>query len=423
MEQDNMARNVFAEIMATNPDCEVWWDSSPLVYNNWVKKMLASAPGDKKETWTTQLAKLFDPENPEATMVRGVTTNPPLSFNAIKDNPAYWAKFIKELINANPDKNVEEIFWLTYKEIVKRGAELLRPLWEASEHKYGYISGQIDPRFAFDYETMAKQAREIAQLGPNVMVKCPGTKEGYQILEDLTALGIATNNTSSFCVPQYMTCMRAVSNGLQRAKDNGVDLFRWRSVITHMSDRFSGLGDLKNQAESRGIELSEEDIRWGELAIFKRAYHFLAEQKHPSKMLMCSMRLSPKPDDGTTASWHIEKVAGGDLVYTCPPSYIQQVMMAQDNFRAIDPEAIYESAPAATMDKLMQIPYYMQSYEPDGMKPDQFNRFAPLVATLAEFSGATRGMVDFVAQQFQQLGKYDMRDKKAPVRLLWAASF
>jgi transaldolase len=122
-------------------------------------------------------------------------------------------------------------------------------------------------------------------------------------------------------------------------------------------------------------------------------------------MLICSMRISPPTDDGSAASWHIEKVAGGDIVYTCPPKYIGELMEVADQMKPFDPETIHEPPPAKTLDKLLRIPYFVQAYEPEGMVPDEFNRQAALIATMAEFSTATRGMVDFVAQQFQAEGK------------------
>ncbi|MHC4464193.1 MAG: hypothetical protein ACYS30_22600 [Planctomycetota bacterium] len=171
-----------------------------------------------------------------------------------------------------------------------------------------------------------------------------------------------------------------------------------------MSDRFSNLGDLKHQASERGIELSDSDIRWAELAIFKRAYQINARDGHPSKMLMRSMRVNPQVDDGTAASWHIEKIAGGDVVYTCPPPYLEQIMQVQDRFRPFDPKAIHEPPPKAAMDKLLRIPNFIQAYEPEGMVLEQFNRFAPLIATMAEFSAAMRKTVDFVASSFRSSG-------------------
>ena len=64
-------------------------------------------------------------------------------------------------------------------------------------------------------------------------------------MEKLTAFGISTNDTTCLAVPQYITCINAVSRGLSCARLNGVDLSRWRSVITHMSAGLGGVGDLK----------------------------------------------------------------------------------------------------------------------------------------------------------------------------------
>ena len=398
-------KGILERLQDANMDAEIWWDSSPLVYRNWAKALVEGAPAEKKETWRAQLGRLFDPDRPGETLFRGVTTNPPLSLNAIKDNPVFWADLVRGLIRENPGKGVEEIFWLTYKQVVKRGAEYFMPVWEKSEHTHGYLSGQVDPRDVYDGDRMFAQALELSELSPNVMIKCPGSREGYKVIEKLTARGIATNNTLAFTVPQFIACMEAVQLGLEQARKDGVDMFRWRSVITHMSARYGTLGDLATQAEARGIDLTEADIRWAEMAIFKRGYRILEEKGYPNKMLMCSMRISPPMSDGTEASWHIEKIAGGDVIYTCPPKYIGQLMGVENKMKPFDPEAIHEEPPKASMDKLMRLPYFVMSYEPDGMTPDQFNKHGALVATAAEFSKATRGTADFVAQQFQDQEK------------------
>jgi len=398
-------KHILEKLAEANPNAEIWWDSSPLVYRSWAHETVEKAPEAKREIWSEQLKRLLDPENPGETFFRGVTTNPPLSLNAVKDDPQFWAKFVRDLMRTHPEKGVEEIFWLTYKEVVKRGAEFFLPLWEKSNHTYGYLSGQVDPRYVFDPEKMFAQAMDLAQLSPNIMIKCPGSREGYELIRRVTAQGIATNNTLAFTVPQFVACMEAVQDGLKIARENNVDLYRWRSVITHMSARYGTLGDLMTQAESRGIELSEADVRWAELAIFKRGYGILEEKGYPNKMLMCSMRISPPTDDGSVASWHIDKIAGGDVVYTCPPKYITQLMEVEDRMRPFDSEAIHEPPPPKTLDKLLRIPYFAKSYEPDGMEPDEFNRHAALISTMADFSTATRGTVDFVAQQFQAEGK------------------
>jgi len=397
------SRNVLEKLQATNPKAEIWWDSAPMVYANWARRVLAKSPAGKKQLWAEQLNRLFDAQHPERTFFRGVTTNPPLSLGAVKDDPTYWADYVLDLIRKNPDSGVEQIYWMTYKRVVELGAKLFLPSWEKSNRMFGYLSGQVDPRDCFDADRMLTQALEIAAIAPNVMVKVPGTREGYQVIEALTARGVATNNTLSFTVPQFKACMDAVDRGLETAKRDQVDLSGWRSVITHMSARYGALGDLKAQADARGIDLPEADIRWAELMLFKRAYRMLQEKNHPSKMLMCSMRISPPMSDGSLASWHIEKIAGSDVVYTCPPGYIEELMKVEDQMKPFDPEAIHEDAPRPVMEKLLRIPYFVEAYEPDGTAVRDLNKQGALVATAAEFAKATRTMVDFIAQQFQRL--------------------
>ncbi len=283
-----MSENVLEQLAATNPDAEIWWDSSPLIYPSWEAETLAKAPEGKRADWEAQLNRLYNNEtiHSEGTMgFRGVTTNPPLSLQAIKLAPELWAGEIKSIAAKNPGLDVEGVYWTMYLDLVKKGAEAIRPVWDKSGGKYAWLSGQVDPRFVTDGDKMLAQGLTIAAQGPNVMVKLPGSKQGYEILEELTARGISTNNTTSFTVPQYVRCMAAVSAGLLRARAAGVDLSKWRSVITHMSARLGELSDWKTEAKARGIELTLPEIRDGEEAVLKRAYHFGKRENHPSKRL------------------------------------------------------------------------------------------------------------------------------------------
>ncbi len=395
-----MSAHILETLAATNPDCEIWWDSSPLIYAGWAASMIDEAPPQKRADWSEQLRRLFDKDivSRDGRMgFRGVTTNPPLSLQALQGEPDFWSDRIREIERQDPRLPDEALYWHTYLDIVRRGAECVLPVFHASGGRYGFLSGQVDPRFVSDGERMLRQGLEIAALAPNIMVKLPGSKEGYAAIEELTARGISTNNTTSFTVSQYIACADAVARGLRRARADGVDLSHWRSVITHMSSRLGNLGDLKVQAEARGIMLSPEDILWAETAVMKRAYQHLHAIGHPSKMLQCSMRVVEHPD-GTASSWHIEKLAGGDFVYTCPPGYIAQLMRVQDRMAPFDPSAIDEEVPRGTLETLLSIPYFRQAYEFDGLRPEEFARFGAFVATAAEFAAATRRTVDFVAR-------------------------
>jgi transaldolase len=394
-----MTKGVLEQLADTNPESEIWWDSSPLIFPSWRKETLAKAPAGKEADWDAQLTRMMDAETIAEDGVmgfRGVTTNPPLSLQAIKLDPAGWSKRIKDIAKADPALDVEGVYWAAYLDLVKLGADAIRPVYEKSGGKYGMLSGQVDPRFVRDGDKMLAQGLTIFAQAPNVMVKLPGSKEGYEVLEELTARGISTNNTTSFTVPQYMRCMAAVTAGLQRARAAGVDLSRWRSVITHMSARLGELSDWKTEAKARGIELTLPEIRDGEEAVLKRAYHWGKQNNHPSKMLQCSMRVEKDERTGKTVSRHIQDYAGSDMVYTCPPGYIAGLMAAQDELGAFDKNAIDREPNKASIEKLLKLPSFRAAYEFEGMKPDQFAHFGAFKATETEFHAATRQTVDFV---------------------------
>ena len=388
-------QNLFEKLVDVSPGMEIWWDSSPVIFDNWCRKVLAKTDAADHDTLQRQFDRMYDPSNPESQLFRGVTTNPPLSLQAIQDDPDYWQKVAAEMIADNPGIDTESLFWKLYLTVVKRGSDMYLPLFEKTGYKEGYLSGQTDPRSAFDKDAMIKQALDIAAINPNVMIKVPGSKQGYEVIEFLTSKGISTNNTLTFILPQLVDCAESVKRGLETAKKNHVDLSKWRSVITHMESRYGDLGGLRDFAAEKGIELSDMDVRWAELAIFKKAYKYLKDNKLPSKMLSCSLRIGPVID-GVTRIPHLEEKAGASVVVTCPPSFIDQVINFSDQDKIVfEKDRILEDIPRDVMDKLMRIPYFERAYAVDGYSRDEYNTHPALQRTAEQFSKATEEMVAF----------------------------
>ena len=391
-------RNFFERLVDISPGMEIWWDSSPVIFDNWCKKLLDKADPEDRGLLQAQFDRMYDRDNPISQLFRGVTTNPPLSLQAIQDDPPYWEKVAKDILAENPGLDKEGLFWELYKSVVKRGSEMYLPLFEASGYKEGFLSGQVDPRSVFDKDAMIRQAEEIAAINPNVMIKIPGSSEGYEVIEYLTAKGIPTNNTLTFVLPQLVDCANTVKRGLETARKNGVDLSKWRSVITHMEGRFGNLGGLKDRAAEAGVELSDGEIRLAELAIFKKAYKYLKDNELPSKMLSCSLIPGPTVD-GNNRIWHLEEKTGANVVVTCPPSFIDKVLFLPGVEKiTFEKDRILEDIPRDVMDKLMRVPYFEKGYTADGYSRDEYSTIAPLQKTAEQFSKATEDMVAFAGK-------------------------
>lgn len=391
-------KNLLEKLVEVSPGMEIWWDSSPVIFDNWCRKMLDKAAPENRSIIQGQIDRMYDQNAPETQLFRGVTTNPPLSLQAIQDDPPYWEGVAKTIIAENSGIDTETLFWLLYKQVVKRGSDMYLPLFEKTGYKEGFLSGQVDPRSVFDKDAMLKQALELADINPNVMIKVPGSGEGYEVIEELTSRGISTNNTLTFILPQLVDCARTVEKGLERAKSNNVDLSRWRSVITHMESRYGDLGGLRDFATEKGVELTEGDVRLAELAIFKKAYKYLEDNNLPSKMLSCSLRVGPVVND-TTRIWHLEEKAGASIVMTCPPSFIDQMMNFEGEKNIIyEADRIHADIPKDVMDKLMRIPYFERAYAVDGYSRDEYNTHPALQRTAEQFSKATEEMVAFAGK-------------------------
>src|SRR5262252_1402692 len=86
---------------------------------------------------------------------------------------------------------------------------------------------------ATDFEGMIKEGEELAQIAPNVVVKCPLTQDGLKAVKYLTGKGIRVNQTLCFSATQALLSAKAgaynISPFLGRLDDIGhvgMDLVR-----------------------------------------------------------------------------------------------------------------------------------------------------------------------------------------------------
>jgi len=385
----------------TSDDIELWWDSNPLVYETWCEKFLESAPDEIKDLIKLQLRKLWDEnEEPSNWVFRGVTTNPPLTKAVFDDLCEEWTPIIKELIRLHPAMNHKQITWEAYKEACKRGAARYLTLYEKSKHAKGFVSAQVDPRLFTEPFTMVKQGLELRALQPNIMVKVPATQSGVLAIFLLTVLGVPTNATLCYNLPQIMAVAQAVKQGKEIGKTRGVDYSNWRSVITIMIGRFEDAKIFAEQAGERGISLTEEMKRWAGLAVTKKAYRLLTERNYPSKLLIASSRVSPVVN-GRQEIWHLEKLAGGNLVITMNPKLIKAFMLHYID-RPIE-NKIDEPIPEDVMAKLLQIPYFTEGYGENTINAEDFETLEPTQTTYTQFSKAMIELEDYIENLFREV--------------------
>lgn len=126
--------------------------------------------------------------------------------------------------------------------IAKEGRKFEDVIREITSIVNGPISGEVKPT-TLDAPSMMKEAREIAAIHPNMVVKIPMTVEGLKATRMCAAEGIKTNVTLIFSANQALLAARAgatyVSPFLGRLDDisvPGIDLIRQISEIFEIAD-------------------------------------------------------------------------------------------------------------------------------------------------------------------------------------------
>ncbi|MFX0037006.1 MAG: fructose-6-phosphate aldolase [Candidatus Hermodarchaeota archaeon] len=117
--------------------------------------------------------------------------------------------------------------------LAKEGAEPIEQLRKICEIVDGPVSGEV---IGLTTEVMVREARELAKIAPNIVVKIPFTKDGIKAVKILESEGIKTNVTLVFSQNQVLIAAKAgasyISPFIGRLMDNGqneIDML-WESM-------------------------------------------------------------------------------------------------------------------------------------------------------------------------------------------------
>ncbi|MFC1421362.1 transaldolase [Streptacidiphilus cavernicola] len=169
--------------------------------------------------------------------VVGVTTNPTIFQKAIGGSDDSYDAQLRDL--AVRGVTVEEAVRMMTAADVREAADVLRPVYDASNGRDGRVSIEVDPRLAHRTEATIAEAKQLAWLvdRPNTLIKIPATKAGLPAITAVIAEGISVNVTLIFSLERYRGVMDAFLTGLEQAKANGHDLSSIESVASFFVSR------------------------------------------------------------------------------------------------------------------------------------------------------------------------------------------
>jgi transaldolase len=200
--------------------------------------------------------------------VVGVTSNPTI-FQAAIGTGSFYDDQLAGL--AEQDLPAQAIFERLALYDIRWAAYELRPVYQASGGRDGYVSYEVPPDIAHDTEATTFHAARLFDLLsiPNALIKIPATTEGLPAIQASIAAGVNVNVTLVFSVARYREVVEAYLAGLEERAARDEDLSQVASVASFFVSRVDTLIDpqLEERVEEGGPDAELAEARLGTAAI------------------------------------------------------------------------------------------------------------------------------------------------------------
>jgi transaldolase/glucose-6-phosphate isomerase len=373
----------------------------------------------------------------------GVTSNPAIFEKAITGSTDYADALLE--LQKRKDLDAMGIYEMLAIKDIQDAADILRPVYDRTKTRDGYVSLEVSPFLARDTEGTIKDARRLwkAVNRPNLLVKIPATTEGIAAIQQCISEGININVTLLFAQEMYEKVARAYIAGLKKYVAGGGDPSHVASVASFFISRIDSMvdaivkarlkttSDPKEQALLRSL-LGKVAIANGKLTYRRYKEIFAeAEWKELAKKGAQTQRVlwasTSTKDPSYPDVLYIEELIGPDTVNTIPPQTLEAF---RDHGK---PKASLEADVVAaqnTMDTLEKVGISMKKITDDlvtqavKLFADPFDKLLNTVdvkckfASQAEVDAQTYTLpAEINAQVTEAIDDWKMAGK---VRRLWA---
>jgi len=268
--------------------------------------------------------------------VVGVTSNPTI-FQAAIGTGSFYDDQLAGL--AEQDLPAPAIFERLALYDIRWAAYELRPVYQASGRRDGYVSYEVPPDIAHDTEATTFHAARLFDLLSlaNVMIKIPATVEGLAAIRASIAAGVNVNVTLIFSIARYREVVEAYLAGLEDRAANDGDLSHVASVASFFVSRVDTLIDpiLGERVEEGGPDAELAQARLGTAAIdnAKLAYQAWQElftgsrwealQAKGARPQRCLWASTSTKNPNYRDVLYSEELIGRDTVNTMPLSSVE----------------------------------------------------------------------------------------------------
>src|SRR2546429_1651476 len=271
--------------------------------------------------------------------LRGMTSNPAIFEKAIAGSTQYQ-DFLDSLAG-RADLDAKGRYELLAIRDIQDAADLLRPVYQSTKKRDGYVSLEVSPYLAHDTTGTIDEARRLWETvaRENVMIKVPGTVEGIPAFRQLISEGINVNVTLLFAQGVYEEVAAAFIDGVEKFAGTGGDVSKVASVASFFISRIDSLVDsligdqLKKETDAARKAKLQSIL--GKIAIANGRLTYEAYQRIFSsprwKALVAKGAQTQRVLWASTSTknpnyrdvLYIEELIGPDTVNTVPPATLE----------------------------------------------------------------------------------------------------
>jgi len=173
----------------------------------------------------------------------GVTSNPAIFEKAITGSTDYAEALVE--LQKRKDLDAMGVYEILAIKDIQDAADTLRPVYDRTKKRDGYVSLEVSPFLAKDTQGTIKDARRLwkAVDRPNLMVKIPATPECIASIQQCISEGININVTLLFAMEEYEKVASAYITGLQTYAASGGDVSHVASVASFFISRIDSMVD------------------------------------------------------------------------------------------------------------------------------------------------------------------------------------
>jgi transaldolase len=210
---------------------------------------------DRAQLASGQFKRMLDEDG-----VVGVTANPTIFQKSISSGHAYDEQ-MQQLIREG--KSTSEIYEALVIRDIQTVADLLRPIYDRTGGKDGYVSLEVSPELAHNTEGTISEVRRFWQMvdRPNLMIKIPATPEGIPAIHQALYEGKNINITLIFSIESYRNVTNAYLEALEERNSEGKDISHIASVASFFVSRVDTLVDKLLDEKSKATNNAEEQAR------------------------------------------------------------------------------------------------------------------------------------------------------------------